>query len=54
METFFYYKGYGIKYSSMNGSTFVMDMGFTLRKFIGIGCVNGEKEAKKYVDQITS
>ncbi len=52
METFFYYKGFGIKYRSMGGTTFVTDMGFTLRKFIGMGCIDGEKEAKKYIDQI--
>lgn len=52
METFFYYKGYGIKYKSMSGTTFVTDMGFTLRKFVAMGRIDGEIEAKKYIDQI--
>ena len=52
METFHYYKGYGIKYRSIGGTTFVTDMGSILRKFKGMGCIGGEKEARKYIDQI--
>jgi|GEM_PF-6583029 len=52
METFSYYKGYGIKYKTFNGTTYVTDMGFELKAFVGLGCVDGKSSAKAYIDKL--
>jgi hypothetical protein len=51
METCFWYKGYVIKYNSMNGTTYVNNCDI-LKKFIGKGCIDGEKLAKKFIDDM--
>ena len=52
METNFNYKGYGINYRSLGGTTRVMIPGFSLAKFEGVGCIQGELNAKKYIDDL--
>jgi len=53
METFSYYKGYGIKYRTFNGTTYVTHMGFELKEFVGLGCIGGRSSAKAYIDKLT-
>lgn len=52
METFQNYEGYGISYSSISGTTKVVDYGFTLKSFVGLGEHDGLISAKKYIDQL--
>lgn len=52
METYSDYKGYGIKYSSMSGTTKVVQYGFIFRVFTGLGEEKGLLLAKSYIDNI--
>ena len=52
METSFNYKGYGINYRALSGTTTVTRRGFSLAKFEGVGCVQGELNAKAYIDNL--
>ena len=52
METFSYYKGYGIKYKIINGTAYVTHMGFELKAFIGLGDARGKLAAKTYIDKL--
>lgn len=53
MESFFYYKGYGIRYSTFGGITVVESLGFTIKEFRGLGSYKGKEEAKKFIDNLT-
>jgi len=52
MEAHFNYKGYGINYREIGGTTRVQRLGFTLAKFEGVGCIQGELNAKDYIDNL--
>lgn len=53
METFYWYKDFGIRYSGISGDTRVEDIGYVLKTFYGKGCHYGEDLAKKYIDSLT-
>lgn len=50
METYQNYKGYGIRYYTFGGTTEVENMGFVIKRFVGLGEIAGEEAAKKYID----
>jgi len=52
MKTYNVYKGFGIRYITITGTTFVEDFGFILREFIGYGAIHGKKAAEEYIDSI--
>ena len=52
METYQNYKGYGITYSSMTGTTKVDKYGFIIQVFTILGEQKGLELAKAYVDEI--
>lgn len=52
METYKNYQGYGITYSSMNGTTKVDKYGFTIQVFSRLGEQKGLELAKAYIDEI--
>jgi len=53
MESFYWYKGFGIRYNEWGGTTTVEDLGYILREYPGLGCIDGEKKAKEYIDTIS-
>lgn len=50
MEFFYYYKGYGIRYLQIGGTTLIEDLGLPIKEFLGKGELEGEKLAKAYID----
>lgn len=50
MESFQYYKEYGIRYYSLTGTTVVETLGFAMKVFRGKGEAEGLKLAKEYID----
>ena len=54
METYQNYKGYGITYYEMSGTTRVNKWGFTLASFPRLGEMKGLDEAKKYIDELSA
>jgi len=52
METSKNYKDYQIWYYSFSGNTEVGYMGRVLKTFRGLGEMEGEKSAKKYIDSL--
>ena len=52
MEESWHYKGYGIKYYTIGGTTEITNMGFTLKLFRGFGYLRGKEKAEKYIDNI--
>ena len=50
METYQNYKGYGIEYSTLWGTTRVIFNGFTMKTFVGLGEQKGLGAAKEYID----
>ena len=54
METFYFYKGYGVRYSELSGTTFVEKFGFAIETFEGIGFSEGKRLAEELIDNITS
>lgn len=52
METFQWYKGYGILYMQIGGNTIVKDGWQKIKMFSRMGEINGEKKAKKYIDEL--
>lgn len=52
METYQNYKGYGITYSSMTGTTTVDKYGFTIEVFARKGEQKGIELAKEYIDKL--
>lgn len=54
METYHNYKGYGVTYYSMGGTTVVDLHGLELKSFVGIGELIGKDKAHAYIDKIES
>mgnify|MGYP000889432368 FL=1 len=54
METYQNYKGYGITYYEMSGTTRVDKWGFMLASFPRLGEMKGLDEAKKYIDKLSA
>jgi hypothetical protein len=52
METSQNYKGYQIWYYFFGGNTEVGYMGRVIKTFRGLGEMEGEKAAKKYIDTL--
>lgn len=53
METSERYKNFIIDYYTITGTTVIRDSnGFDVKYFFGLGEVKGNKEAKKYIDNI--
>lgn len=53
METYINYRGYGIRYVTIGGTTFVEGtLGSTIEEFRGLGEMDGKKAAKKYIDEL--
>ena len=52
MQTYQSYKGYGITYFEMSGTTKVDYLGFTLEIFSRLGEMRGEELAKAYIDKL--
>ena len=52
MESFSYYKGYGIRYKQFGGNTYVEHNGCTVKIFYSSGEIAGDKLAKSYIDDI--
>jgi len=52
MEVFTNYKGYGIRYVSITGTTYVEDFGEILKIFRGCGELMGNKLAREYIDNL--
>ena len=50
METFYNYKGYGIRYISFTGTTIVERLGIVIKKFTGYGEIEGQEAAEKFID----
>lgn len=50
METSQNYKGYQIWYYTIGGKTEIGYMGRVIKIFRGLGEIEGEKAAKKYID----
>ena len=50
METFSWYKGYGINYRTISGTTSVQSNGETIAQFPGLGELAGNKAAKAWID----
>lgn len=48
------YKGYTIEYSPMSGTTRVMDCGFNMVRFTGLGYQRGKIKAESFIDDIVS
>lgn len=54
METYHNYKGYGVTYYSLGGTTVVDFYGLELKSFFGIGELAGKDKAHIYIDKIES
>ena len=54
MLTYQDYKGYGITYSSMTGTTKVVLYGFPIKIFSKMGEQKGEELARAYIDKMLS
>jgi hypothetical protein len=52
VETYETFKGFGIRYISITGTTFVEDFGFILKQFVGYGEIHGRKAAEEYINSI--
>lgn len=52
MESFYWYKGYGIRYDDITGTTRVEYCGIPLRVYKKRGKTTGDKKAKKYIDEL--
>ena len=50
MEIFQHYRGWGIRYRQITGTTYVEHFGFHVKKFIGKGEIDGNKLAKEFID----
>lgn len=50
METYQNYRDYGITYYTFSGTTYVDTNGTVIRQFVGLGEIEGEKQAKKFID----
>ena len=51
METFYWYKGYGVRYYQALGTTSVEEHGVVVKMFNGLGMIKGKAEAEKWVDE---
>ncbi len=52
MQTYQSYKGYGITYYSMSGTTIVDKYGFEIKVFSRLGEMDGENKAKIFIDSL--
>ena len=52
METYTTYKGYGITYYSLVGTTLITEGGFNVKIFPSLGEQKGLEEAKKFIDNL--
>jgi hypothetical protein len=53
METFHWYRGFGIRYIQIIGTTYVELLGDKIAVFPYMGATEGEKLAHEYVDNTT-
>ena len=51
MESSHYYKGYEIRYTGVDGTTYVEHFGIALAAFYGMGRIKGEELAHRWVDE---
>ena len=51
MESFHYYKGYGVRYTGIGGSTYVELNGVKVAAFYGVGRLSGEELAHGWIDE---
>jgi hypothetical protein len=51
METFYIYKGYGLRYYQILGTTAVELNGLPIKVFPRLGELDGKKAAEKWVDE---
>jgi len=54
METYFTYKGFGIRYYEIGGTAEVEEHGFPIKTFRGKGSIKGEDMVKEYIDAMTA
>jgi hypothetical protein len=52
METYQVYNDYGITYYSISGTTEVDDLGFVMKRFVGLGEAKGIEAAKNFIDSL--
>lgn len=52
MEQVTQHKGYSIKYSTFGGTTFVLYVGFIVKRFPMAGYIKGKKLAKEYMETL--
>jgi hypothetical protein len=52
MEVFSWYKGFGIRYYQIGGTTDIEEGGFPIKSFEGKGEIEGRKMAEKYIDDM--
>ena len=50
METYTNYKGYGIRYVQVTGTTYVEDTWGIIEEYPFAGMLEGERMAKEYID----
>ena len=53
MEEFYYYKGFGVKYMQITGTTEVIKNGSAIKRYWRLGQLDGANKAMKYIDELT-
>lgn len=52
MEVYTNYKGFGIRYMQLTGTTYVEDGGIVIESYPGYGEIKGMEAAKEFIDSI--